>query len=354
MKPLIYISSILFVFLAVSLENPAQADSWTINHWNPPFDYDVSPTSSDYRTLDAAAQKWRFCISYPHLKDPYWLSVNYGMTEEARRLGVAFRLVEAGGYPHLQRQILQIEDCLSKGADALIVGTVSYQGLTDLFARLGPDLPVIATVNDINNQGVTAKIGVSWTEMGNKVGAFLAKRHPSGSATTKIALLPGPLGAEWVDFVLQGFYQAITGSAVEVVTEKRGDTGKEIQRNLVEEVLEETPNIDYIIGTAPTAEAAVSLLRRRDLSEQIKIVSFYLTHGVSRGINRGKILAAPTDKPVLQGKMSIEQAVRVLEGKVLHQHMGPEILLVDQENIRSIDPLLSLAPASFLPVYKFP
>lgn len=350
MKSLFFLVSVL----AVVANRPAMADNWTVNYWNPPFDYGVAPESVTYQPLEKVTRKWRFCISYPHLKDPYWLSVNFGMTEEARRLGVAFRLVEAGGYPHLQRQILQIEDCLSKGADALIVGTVSYQGLTELLTRLGPNLPVIAAVNDIDSRGVAAKIGVSWTEMGSKAGAFLAARHPSGSPTVKIALFPGPLGAEWVDFVLNGFHRAIAGSAIEIVTEKRGDTGKEIQRNLVEEVLEENPDIDYIIGTAPTAEAAVSLLRNKGLGQRIKIVSFYLTHGVSRGIKRGRILAAPTDRPSLQGKMSIEQAVRVLEGIVQHLHMGPEILLVDQESIGAIDPLLSLAPASFIPVYKFP
>ena len=56
----------------------------------------------------------------------------------------------------------------------------------------------------------------------------------------------------------------------------------------------------------------------------------------------------------LQGKMSIEQAVRVLEGSVQYPHVGPEILLVDQNNIKRMDPLRSLAPASFSPIYKFP
>ncbi len=345
---------VLIVLLAAAPPPPAGAGSWDVDYWDPPFRFGAPPLSDDYTPLAAASRKWRFCISYPHLKDPYWLSVNFGMTEEARRLGVAFRLVEAGGYPHLRRQIHQIEDCLSKGADGLIVGAVSYGGLTDLFAGLADGLPVIAAVNDVNSLGVSAKIGVSWTEMGAQVGAYLAARHPPGTTPARIALLPGPEGADWVDFVLRGFHRAIVGGAVEIAIEKRGDTGKEIQRNLVEEVLEEAPGVDYIVATAPGAEAAVSLLRKENLGGRIKIISFYLTHGVSRAIARGKILAAPTDRPVLQGKMSIEQAVRVLEGTVRHRHMGPKILLVDRESVEGIDPSLSLAPAAFMPVYRLP
>ena len=34
----------------------------------------------------AASRPWRLCAVYPHLKDSYWLAVNYGMVEEARAL----------------------------------------------------------------------------------------------------------------------------------------------------------------------------------------------------------------------------------------------------------------------------
>ena len=68
----------------------------------------------------------RSCASYPHLKDSYWLSVNYGMVEEARRLGIALTVVEAGGYPNLARQIEQIKQCTAAGkVDILLVGTIS-------------------------------------------------------------------------------------------------------------------------------------------------------------------------------------------------------------------------------------
>ena len=47
------------------------------------------------------------------MKDAYWLAVNYGVAEEAKRLGVKMNLVEAGGYTNLNKQISQIEDCVA-------------------------------------------------------------------------------------------------------------------------------------------------------------------------------------------------------------------------------------------------
>lgn len=329
----------------------ARAEPWLLQSWNPPFDYDGKPQSIEYTPLEAATRKWRLCASYPHLKDSYWLSVNYGMTEEARRLGVALRVVEAGGYPNLDRQIAQIEGCVAAGADALIVGTVSYAGLTPLITRIAKRIPVIATVNDIDDRGITAKSAVPWTEMGRSIGAYLARAHPKGSPPVKVAWFPGPKGAGWVRFVEAGFRAAITESSAEVTATKWGDTGTEIQLILLEEVLEEHPDIDFIVGSAVTADAAVSLLRARGLTGKIKTLADYFTHAVYRGIKRGKIVAAPTDAPVLQGRLAIDQAVRALEGKLEVVHAGPRIRIIEQGNVDSMDLDASLAPAWFMPTF---
>ena len=338
--------------LVSSLEPaPARADGWRAEVWDPPFDYRAPSQVVDYRPAEAASRKWVVCASYPHLKDSYWMSVNFGMVEEARRLGIALRLVEAGGYPNLERQRSQIKDCVAEGADVLVVGTVSFRGLTDTIEEVAEKIPVVAAVNDIADEGISAKTGVSWVTMGARAGAFLAARHPKGSPPVKGAWFPGPSGAGWVAFVEEGFRGAIADSAVEVVVTKFGDTGKEIQLILIEEALEEAPDIDYIVGSAVTAEAAVGVLRARGLKGKVQVVADYFTHAVFRGIKRGRILAAPTDFPVLQGRLAIDQAVRVLEGTLEHPHAGPEIRMVTPETVDEIGTSGSLAPASFTPTF---
>lgn len=132
---------------------------------------------------------------------------------------------------------------------------------------------------------------------------------------------------------------------------KWGDTGREIQLILVEEALEERPDVDYIVGSAVTAGAAVSLLRARGLTGRIRVLADYFTHAVYRGIKRDRILAAPTDFPALQGRMGIEMAVRLLEGKLEHLHAGPSIHIVEGANLDTFSTRLSLAPADFSPTF---
>ena len=333
--------------------SPARSaeEAWFLETWATPFDYTSASREIRYDPLSHATRKWRICASYPHLKDSYWLSVNYGMVEEAKRLGVSLRVVEAGGYPNLGRQIAQIRECTSKDTDILVVGTVSFDGLTETVLEIAERIPVVAVVNDIADPGITAKTGVSWITMGRKIGEYLALTYPKGTAPVKVAWFPGPLGSGWVPFVEEGFRTALAESSAEIVVTKYGDTGKEIQLILIEEALEERPDVDYLVGSAVTAEAAVSVLRARGLSGRIKVLADYFTHAVYRGLKRGRILAAPTDFPVYQGRLGIEQAVRVLERKLTVRHAGPAIKLVVSENVDEVGTTGSLAPATFSPTF---
>ncbi len=340
------------LMLLVLLTPPAiAAESWRLDRWSGDLTYEGTPEPMTYRPLETASRPWVLCASYPHLKDAYWLSVNYGMVEEARRLGVKLRVVEAGGYPNVERQRQQIVDCVAQGAEALILGAVSYEGLSDTVEELSRAVPIVAAVNDIDRRGISAKAAVSWAEMGRAIGTYFARLHPKGSPPVKLAWFPGPHGAGWVVFVEEGFKAALAESSAEIVVTKWGDTGTEIQHLLIEEALEERQDIDYIVGSAVTAEAAISVLRARGLADRIGVLADYFTHGVYRGIKRGKVLAAPTDSPVLQGRLAVDQAVRLLEGKPEAAHAGPQILIVDQGNVETFDREQSLAPAWFTPTF---
>ncbi len=325
---------------------------YAVESWNPPFDMASPRKSVDYTPLNKAAKAWDICVSFPHMKDAYWLGVNYGVASEAKRLGVKMQLVEAGGYTELNTQINQIEDCVAAGADAVVIGAISYDGLNNLVAEIrGKGVPVIDIINGMSSPELSAKSLVSFGEMGGKAGEFLAKKHPSGRKV-KAAWFPGPAGAGWVEAGNSGFMAGVAGSAVEVVDTKYGDTGKEAQSALVEDALETYPDLDYIVGTAVTAEAAVPILRARGLTDKVKVVSYYFTPGVDQGIKRKQILAAPTDSTVIQGRIAIDQAVRILEGHDYHKHVGPALYVVTTDNHGDFDASSTLAPAGFSPVFR--
>jgi len=320
--------------------------------WDPPFNMDSPRKDLEYAPLEKAAQKWDICVSFPHMKDAYWMAVDYGVVEESKRQGVKMTLVEAGGYTNLNKQISQIEDCVAAGAQAVVIGAISYDGLNNLVSEIkGKGIPVIDVINGISSPDLSAKSLVSFGEMGAKAGEYLAKLHPKGSGAVKVAWFPGPPGAGWVEAGNSGFVAAVKDSDVQIVDTKYGDTGKEIQLKLVEDVLEANPDIGYIVGTSPTAEAAVGLLKDRGLTDKIKVLAYYFTPPVYQGIKEGSILAAPTDSAVVQGRIAIDQAVRILEGQPYEKHVGPALYVIDSNNVNNFDKASSLAPDDFKPTF---
>lgn len=309
-------------------------------------------TPLDYVPLEKSDRQWRICVSFPHMKDSYWLAVNYGLVQEASRLGVNMRLYQAGGYDRLDNQIRQIRECVRNGTDAVVIGAISLDGLNELVDELrDKGLPVIDLVNGMSSQRVSARSQVSFREMGFAAGTYIAQRHPDGRKA-KIAWFPGPRGAGWVSAGNEGFAQALSGSATEVVATRYGDTGQEAQSKLIEEVLSRHPDLDYIAGTAVTAGAALPILRAHGLENRVKVVSYYLTEEVYRGIKRGHILAAPTDSAVIQGRVAIDQSVRILQQQDFTKDAGPRIKVLDASNMKGAERLYSVAPSGFSAIYS--
>ena len=319
----------------------------------PAFSTDGKVEFVEYNALEKAEKKWNICVSFPHMKDAYWLGVDYGIIAESKRLGVATNIVDAGGYTELAKQISQIEDCAASGADAIIIGAISGDGLNSVIKEVtSKGIPVIDVINGVSSKDISAKSLVSFYTMGQATGNYIAQRHPEGSAAVTVGWFPGPAGAAWVEAANKGFMEAIKGSAATVLEPRYGDTGKETQLKLVEDVLQANPEISYIAGTAVTAEAAQGLIRERNLGDQVKLLAFYMTPGVYEGIKRGFIQAAPADSMVIQARVAIDQAVRILEKKDFVKHVGPKIFVVDPSNIDKVQRDNILPPADFKPTFN--
>lgn len=345
--------------LALSAAIPAAAfaqDAWfpyAAEEVTPAFSADGEVKAVTYEALASAEKAWNICVSFPHMKDAYWLGVDYGVVDEAERLGVNLNLVEAGGYTELNKQISQIEDCVSGGADAVVVGAISFDGLNNVIGEVAAKgIPVIDVINGVSSEDISAKSLVSFKVMGYETGAYLAAKHPAGSDPVQVGWFPGPAGAGWVEAAHAGFMEAVEGSAVEVLEPRFGDTGKETQLKLVEDVLQANPDVRYLAGTAVTAEAAQGLIRERGLQGKVDLLAFYMTPGVYTGIQRGFILSAPADSMVVQGRIAIDQAVRILEGKDYIKHVGPKIFVVDPDNIGEVERTNILPPDGFSPVFS--
>lgn len=343
-------------FVSIQPTISVAAETWyplEVDVWDPPFNTERQRSSDIYVPLEKADKLWKICASIPHLKDPYWTAVNFGLIDQAKKMKVGLRLFEAGGYGNQDIQRKQIQECMSTDADALIIGGINANGLSDLIEKYtNQGKVVIDMINGINSSKLTARSGVDFWDMGHLTASYIREIEKDSKEPKQVAWFPGPEGAGWVSQGDKGFRKGLQGSSIEIITSAKGDTGRATQGKLVRTALENFKDLDYIVGTAVTADAAVDVLRRLGLTKKVKVLSYYYGPSIHRNISRGNVIAAPTDLPALQARMSVDMTIRALEKKPYFKHVGPKVIVIDRKVIGEFDASTSLPPRGFRPIFS--
>ncbi|MGE4252448.1 MAG: TMAO reductase system periplasmic protein TorT [Parvibaculaceae bacterium] len=318
-----------------------------------PFDVINRDTGkiSTYEPLEKASKAWHVCILFPHVKDIYWVSVAYGVMEEARRLGIKATLLEAGGYSNLVKQIAQYDDCVSLGADAIVLSVVSEAGLANKIKE-GHDkkIPQVALINPVSNAPVDAKIFVDYGDQAAFAAKYLVERY-KGRETVNAVIFPGPPGADWANDAAKGFKEAVAGSNINILEEKYEDTGKATQLPLVEDTLQAHDNVNLLFGVPSMTSVAVEALSEAG-RDNIDVMAYIVDQQAARDTAAGKILGFVSESPVVQGSIAIDTAVRLLEKADVTKNMAPQTVLVTKDNIGTIDLRSGLAPEGWQLVTK--
>lgn len=307
-------------------------------------------TESKISGTEAASKKWHLCAVLPHMKDGYFVSVNYGLVSEAQRLGVRLTILQAGDYSQLARQVSQYDDCVSSGADAVLIAPISEAGLSDRMTQnAAKGLVQIGLVNPITEAPVTSKIFVDYATKGRQTGSYLVQLL--GKEGGGAVALPGPQGSGWAESYMSGFREGVSGSKLLILEEKYGPAGVAESLSLVEDALQIYPDLKAIWGGAPAAEAAVGAVEEAG-AEDVVIVASYENQTMVDHVKSGKITAFATEYPVMQGRIAVSLAVAALDGNSVPSYLGVIPQMVTPENVDAIDLTTILAPQGFSPVFS--
>jgi len=365
-------SLILIIVLASSCHSLlAEPANQSINVYSYYGQYDASnkqagfpspsltgPKQEQWNSPLASKKNYRIGVLFPHLKDPYWLAVNYGILAQAKELNLSFKLLSAGGYSELERQKQQLKQLVEEKVDGIILASISYTALDKLVEQTThAGIPIIEIVNDIYSPSIQAKALVSFYDMGYQAAKFVVK--DSAKKQIKVGLFPGPQGSGWAPESLKGFFalhREYPGK-IKIYPPKWGDTDYKVQRHLVSDFIKKHPDIDYIVANAVAAEVAIEVLQEHGLTDKVKIISTYIIPTIYEKVKMGKITAAPSDITVSLGRMAMDMMLRMLNGessgKDFPFRAGPVIPVISNQNINQFSYEMLFGKVDFKPVFNF-
>lgn len=317
-------------------------------------------TPSVYTPLatDEITGDWNVCAVLPHVKDPYWVGQNAALVAEAERTGVSLQVYEAGGYTEIGTQLDQLSNCVANGADAVVVSAVSNEALNSKIDEVAASgIPVIDAVNGVTSTSVYGRALFDYCTLGGNLGRHLAETGEE----VKAVWFPGPAGVGSLEQLMSCFEAQTEGSKVEVLGVSYGDTGKDAQLSLVENALSAYPEMNYIIGSATTVDAAVGPLTERGLTGDIQTASYYFTPEVYALLESGGATCASAGNDLILSRIAVDMALRVLEGQPFNggSHLGMAANVIcgpaagaEQDNLDTLVKELNLPPEGFRPTFS--
>ena len=302
-----------------------------------------------------ATKPWKICVSFPHMKDAYWLGVDYGVVEEAKRLGVKMNLVEAGGYTELNKQISQIEDCVANGAKAVVIGAISSDGLNNLVTE-------ICREEDSGHRRDQRHLLAR--RLGEVAGVLLHDGRTRPANTWPRSIRPGrrrsrsagspgrpaPAGSRPRTRASSTRSRARRSRCW---TPKYGDTGKEVQSKLVEDALQANPDIELHRRHRGDCRSRDRPSCASAASGQDRAPRLLYDAGRLRG-DRARLHPRPR-RPTRWSSRAASRSTRpsrILEGKDFVKHVGPKIFVVDKSNLKTVPHDNILPPDGFKAVFK--
>jgi ribose transport system substrate-binding protein len=180
--------------------------------------------------------------------NPFRIAETQSIKDEAAKIGVK-KLITTNAQSTLSKQISDIQDMISQGAQALIVAPLNSDGLEPaLEAAKAKKIPVI-TVDRLLSSGAcdtyVSFLGSNFVEQGKRAADQLID---GTGGKGNVAILLGASGNNVTTDRTSGFVDEIKakGSGIKIVAQQTGDFARDKGQSVTEQLLQSNPDITAI------------------------------------------------------------------------------------------------------------
>lgn len=260
------------------------------------------------------------------LSSPYWKYVEAGAKAAGKDLGVDVTIVGPASESQIMEQVNMIEDSLNQGIGALVVSPIQPDTVVPVLEQA--NVPVLFIDTDADFSGKTSFIGTDNLTAGKEGGKLLASFLKKGD---EVALLGGALGNTAMDQRIKGAKESLEEAGMVIVAEQPADSDKTKANSVVENILQNNPNIKGIFSA--NDDMAIGALRATE-SKGIKL-PIIGTDGTAEAIQSiidGDLAGSIAQNPYEMGYKGVENAVKAMKGEKVESRIDSGIDIITSDN----------------------
>jgi ABC-type sugar transport system substrate-binding protein len=289
-------------------------------------------------------------FSAPDLSASFWVSMTYGVNDEAKKLGVKVIDVNAGGDANANQQITQLQDLLQRKVNALIVGATDGDAVRPIVEQaIAQGVPVVGLSSLPNTPKLTSAVFTDNAGMGKIQAECLGKVLNN---TGSIAMFAGPVGQSWAENRAKGFKDTLAAEFpnVKVLTTTNTADNRNSALSTMQDIMQRYPKINGVYTvTDDLGAGVVDALRAAKLDQKVKVASANFSPTSQALVADGGFVCIAVQEIVTQGREAVRQAVKAARGEAVTAQVVTPVVKVTKENLNTLDLSAVRAPEGYKP-----
>lgn len=257
--------------------------------------------------------------------NPFRIAETQSIRDEAKKVGVK-KLLTTNAQSQLSKQISDIQDMLSQGAQFLIVAPLNSDGLEPaLKAAAAKKVPVLTIDRKVNStacKDYVAFLGSDFVEQGKRAADAMIK---TTGGKGKVAILLGASGNNVTTDRTKGFVDQIEAKApgLEIAAQQTGEFARDKGQQVMEQLIQSKPDITAVYAeNDEMGLGAVTALKAagKKPGKDVKIVSVDGTRNAVQALVNGEYNAVIESNPRF-GPLAFATAQKFYAGEAIPENV---------------------------------
>ena len=286
-------------------------------------------------TLATTGQAWAenltVGLAVANLQADFFNQIKQSVEAAGKEKGIKVITVDAQG--NSATQVSQVQDLITRKIDALIyIPAGATAAGVPVKAAKAAGIPVIAVDRNAPDAPGDTFIASDSVAAARTLAEYVGKVT---GGKGRVAILQGQIGTSPENDRAKGFSEGLKKFPdLKVVAEQPAEWAQDRGFAVAQDMLQRDPNITVFFGSADAmALGAAQAVKVANLEQPVTIVGFDGDVAGLKAVANGTLSATMTQQAQKMGRLALDSAIALKEGKTVPKEQLQEAILTTKENV---------------------